>query len=1354
MLDMLKNKKKLAIILSIAAFVLLLASVIFIIVKCTGKDNGNGNAVPAELLGEYYVMSGATENILRIEEEGSFTFVYEGQAKSGNVTFEDNMLVFTADGERIATGASEQNAITLQYGDIALKLLKKIGFSLTFDSKGGSGTETQTVINGKVPVLPAAPAREGHKFVGWYADEDCTSVFDFTEPMTANKTAYALWSKMEYATEFAVSFDLNYGGAPAPADVQTVGNRLFDLPLPIREGYIFKGWYISQYNTGEKLSYLCSEAVTVIGEDTTLYAFWQAEDASIHSPVITVSGSNVTWSRIEGAGITYKVTVKAPGGSYIKNQEPTSNTLVTGVISGGGDYEITVTAVRGDSSSSSTIYYRVDPLSSVSGFTVEGKVLRFNAVPNAKKYLITVICSDPGHCIENAEITALQYDFSDCALSSDGIRIIVTAAADGYADSLASEFLINSEDLGLSPHYATLNKGEHGELEQRFVTITQGFPFVLPVPKADPAAEYQFAGWYADVACTAPLTDSSGRSLSVWSGSGDVQAYACWVNNLFAYNLITVGGTESYEISAGRNFNRFTSVTIPSVYNGKPVSRIQTNGFANKTLISEINIPDTVVEIGDGAFKGCRALTALNIYEAGNSADAYTSIDGVLFAVNKYTSELSLFKMPEGRAGKYSVPAGVLEILSKAFEGSGITDVEVSGSVTQIGVEAFINSELKHISFAPGEESLTILDRAFMNTGLTEILLPARLTGIELKRLEVCEVIIGWSTITEPVTDISKATDAFYGCTELRSITVDPESETYKAIGNVLFSKDARTLLYAPYTLSGEYSVPVNTQTIADGAFYGTAITKLTIANTVTDIGEGAFFASTTLTTVSFSEDASVGGITIGRYAFGTTSTIRNALTNFIVNGNTKIQKICDYAFYYSQELEKIHISQFTTEIGEKAFAFCRGATSVDFSVGNEIRETALVIGDNAFQNVPVTSITLGTSLKQFPTSAFSDMSKLTEINVADDHESLIAHDGVLYTKVDNKAHTLIVFPDGKSGSFVIPDGVKEIGDNAFSFKKALQSVTIPASVTKIGYQAFRQGAWWETALTEIIFSGTPLPGAELVIGDEAFYNLGLVGSITLPAHTKSIGENVFYQLGDRGDGAPSIILNEGLEYIGASAFANTRIASIIIPSTVKNIGSSAFANLGTLTAVTFAPDSQLIEIGERAFFGCPIESVEIPASVEIIKQFAFGSGVSFAYDDSNNITVNFGSASSGVKAVSFESGSKLKTISAFAFAGSRISSIVIPESVTFIGAYAFANTSASLKSVIFEDGGTEALSLGAASTVTVPVGEGNLAEYKEYTVSGYVFYGANLTTFELPTTREVETDDNTFGNCVLPVNE
>ncbi len=1337
----------------IFAVILLLAAVVCLFVACKGKgdDNHNGNnndnIVLEELLGEYYAVSGTAENLLTVAEDGKFTFVYEGQTMSGDYTLSDNTLVFSVDGTRIATGTAESNAIMLQYDGATLKMFKKIDFTLTFDTGDGSAVAAQTVLNGKTPALPETPTREGYKFVAWYADENCTTVFDFAEPMTASKTAYALWSKMEYETEFEVCFDLNYDGAPTLDPVQTIGNRLFSLPTPVREGYLFGGWYVSQYDSAQKLSYIFDKGTTVVGKDTTLYAFWQAEDAEIQTPMITVSGANITWSRVEGAGVTYKVTIKAPNGDYIKNDEATSNPIVTGVITGGGDYEITVTAVRGEMSSSATIYYRLNPLESVSGLTIEGKVLHFDAVPRAEKYLITAICADSEHRTENIEVTELQYDFSDCAMGTDGITIRVTAVADGYANSLISEITVTGADLGLETYAVTLHKGDYGEMAETTATVTQGFRFVLPVPEIDSASPYQFVGWYADESFRTPLTDTSGNSLGVWNATGDThEAYARWVGDIFNYNLITVGNVEAYEIAAGKNFDLLTSANIPSVYDGKPVARIQTDGFADQTAITKIYIPDTVLEIGDGAFNGCTKLAALHIYDAGNSADVYTSIDGVIFTIDRYTSALSLYRMPEGRVGQYVIPDNVVGISDKAFEDCNVTDVTISASVTNIGVEAFLNSELQRISFVPGTEPLTIADRAFMRTELTEIHLPARLTSIALKRLEICSVTSGWTTTIEPVTDLSRATDAFYGCTALNTITVDEGSQTYKAVDNVLFSADGKTLIYAPYTLSGVYVVPVNTQTIADGAFYGTAITEVTIANTVTHIGEGAFFAHPTLATVRFSESASVGAITIGRYAFGSSSTIRNALTEFIVNDNTKIQTVCDYAFYYSQNLKEIHVSQFTTHIGELAFAYCRGAKSVDFSVGNEIRETALEIGANAFKSVPVETLTLGSSLKEFPKNAFPEATSLKEICVADDHETLISRDGVLYSKVNGQPYALIMFPDAKGGAYVIPDGVVEIGDEAFKYKTKITSVSIPASVTKIGKSAFEQ-AGYQTVLTEIVFTGTPAPDAELTIGDRAFYNTELLSSITLPAHIKQIGKDAFYRLGARTSGV-SIMLNEGLEHIEDSLLTGVAITSITIPSTVKTIGNSAFANITTLTTVTFAPGSQLVEIGEKAFYGCPIEHITIPASVEVIKPFAFGCGVSFADDENGGVTIQYRGTANGIKALTFEDGSRLKTISAFAFAGSQIQSIVIPKSVTFVGAYAFAGSNGSLNSVTFEDGRTEPLMLGTETNVTVAVGDGVFASNIEYAFAGYVFDQAQLTTIDVPANAEV--DANALKNCGL----
>ena len=78
------------------------------------------------------------------------------------------------------------------FGNVDIALVK---YQVTFDSMGGSAVAAQSVINGNMAVLPAAPVKAGCWFSGWYTDEAYTSAFDIEKtPITADTVLYARWS--------------------------------------------------------------------------------------------------------------------------------------------------------------------------------------------------------------------------------------------------------------------------------------------------------------------------------------------------------------------------------------------------------------------------------------------------------------------------------------------------------------------------------------------------------------------------------------------------------------------------------------------------------------------------------------------------------------------------------------------------------------------------------------------------------------------------------------------------------------------------------------------------------------------------------------------------------------------------------------------------------------------------------------------------------------------------------------------------------------------------------------------------------------------------------------------------------
>ena len=160
------------------------------------------------------------------------------------------------------------------------------------------------------------------------------------------------------------------------------------------------------------------------------------------------------------------------------------------------------------------------------------------------------------------------------------------------------------------------------------------------------------------------------------------------------------------------------------------------------------------------------------------------------------------------------------------------------------------------------------------------------------------------------------------------------------------------------------------------------------------------------------------GVTSIGNYAFDSCSRIENMTIP------SSVTSIGDYAFYRCSDLTSVTIPNRVTSIGDYAFDMCSGLTRVT------IPASVASLGKNAFFRCNLTSITVDS---QNP-----------------NYSSL---DGVLYNK--NKT-TLIQYPRRNNRtSFMIPNSVKIIGDDAFCACSMLTNVTISDGVTRIGDYAF-----------------------------------------------------------------------------------------------------------------------------------------------------------------------------------------------------------------------------------------------------------------------------------------------------------
>ena len=224
---------------------------------------------------------------------------------------------------------------------------------------------------------------------------------------------------------------------------------------------------------------------------------------------------------------------------------------------------------------------------------------------------------------------------------------------------------------------------------------------------------------------------------------------------------------------------------------------------------------------------------------------------------------------------------------------------------------------------------------------------------------------------------------------------------------------------------------------IGESAFQNCAdLTSVIIPSGVTSIGNLAFAHCFGLTSVSIPNSVT----SIGDFAF-----FFSALTSVILPDS--VISIGTSAFGQCDGLTSINMPNSVTSVGAYAFSNCSGLTSVT------IPDSVTSIGGLAFEQCSgLISVSIPASVASIGTLAFGFCSSLTSIIVDEGNANYSSLSGALYNKDQTK---LIEYPAGKSGGFIIPDGVTVIGTSSFYGCTELTIVTIPDSVTEIEDAAF-----------------------------------------------------------------------------------------------------------------------------------------------------------------------------------------------------------------------------------------------------------------------------------------------------------
>ena len=420
-------------------------------------------------------------------------------------------------------------------------------------------------------------------------------------------------------------------------------------------------------------------------------------------------------------------------------------------------------------------------------------------------------------------------------------------------------------------------------------------------------------------------------------------------------------------------------------------------------------------------------------------------------------------------------------------------------------------------------------------------------------------------------------------CPTTDSIKIDAKTIAEDGWPHYCFCNSASNNYQVTFDLTTTFSIPSE-------FFVRSRISAITIPDTCTGIGAGAFYGTTigtitfganaapTISTDAFGEATFTGAVALPNTAkiadsafYNTVFQSRLTLPNDMITITTyafqhaefksdvifpdSLKTISSHAFYYATFSQDVTLKSGVTQVDGFAFYY------TTFQKALEFRNEATLISSNAFQNATfIGLLTLPAKYKMVSANTFESATFQAALTIPSEVKNINSK-AFMYAKIN--------------GDLTLPASLENILGNAFQEAEIKGSVSFKNTKTKIVSEAFKQAVFSKTLV---------LPTGISKVESSSFISAVFEHSITFPSGLTEIAASAFKDA----KFTDAIQLPDSLQNVRTSAFNGCEFSSdtsLTFGRYMSRIESTAFQN-SNLQSIAFHSDAKLTTIGNKAFEG------------------------------------------------------------------------------------------------------------------------------------------------------------------------